>query len=206
MPFCIFCLTAPLCHFLSVDLYRALLKSQNCPHKFSRRLLCHFSRPSALHELCPYLKLLERLRVCSHARLKSSPSWEVTHCSACILPTTALYHCSKWPRHNSQPVGIWHLLFLGVNSEEMDLPSFPAFMRLQENRQHFAPCLTSKTVFLPQVQGTVTECSIWQKAHHSTQQVYGVWRWHWHTSQARSALWLLNKNAATSVVAFNILY
>ena len=124
----------------AIDLYTALLKPQNCPHmKFSRRLLCHFFKSSALHELCPYQKSLKRLRVCSHDGLKSSPSWKVTHCSACILPTTALYHCFKWSNHSSQSVSILHLLFLGANSEELGLPSLLALIRLQPNWTTFCP-------------------------------------------------------------------
>jgi len=162
-----------------MDLHIVLLKSQYCPcKKFSRRLLCHFFKSSALRELCPYQKSLERLRVCSHDGLKSSPSWQVTHCSAHILPIKALYHCFKWSKHSTQSVSILHLLFLGANSEELGLPSLPAFIRLQQTRQHFAPCFTPETISLPRAHSSITEHSIWQKAQILTWQVYGIRRWY----------------------------
>lgn len=163
----------------ATGLYTAILKSQNHSHtKFSRRLLCHFFKSSALRELCPYQKSLEQLRVCAQDGLKSSPSWGVTHCSACILPTAALHHCFKWPNCSSQSVSILHLLFLGANSKELGLPSLPVFIRLQQTGQRFAPCFTPETTSLPQVHSSVTEHSTWQRAQNLTQQVYGVWRWY----------------------------
>lgn len=80
------CLTVPLSNFLCNGPHIVIPTSQNCSHtKFSRKLLLSFFfKSSALRELCPFQKSLERLRVCARDGLKSSPSRGVTHCSTCI--------------------------------------------------------------------------------------------------------------------------